>query len=153
MKTFLNQFICVFFSHSLSTIDLKTSYQWMEWDWGFNFFVKKIFRYIWNWVHSVYFCLDYRKRADNTMFNYSDYTLKTFCCGIDLKTATYAISVAHFIFLNSILYSWQYYTGGKIFWTIIQAIATISLFVGVNKVIMHPCVRWLPFISEQSIAE
>lgn len=76
------------------------------------------------------------------LFNYSDYTLKTFCCGIDLKTATYVIAVAHFIFLNSILYSWQYHTGEKIFWTIIQAIATISLFVGVNKVI-----RW-PFTSE-----
>ncbi len=71
------------------------------------------------------------------MFNYSDYTLKTFCCGIDLKTATYVIAVAHFIFLNSILYSWEYYTGEKIFWTIIQAIATISLFVGVYKVKMR----------------
>lgn len=76
----------------------------------------------------------WKNSVNEKMFNYSDYTLKTFCCGIDLKTATYAIAVAHFLFLNSILYSWQFYTGEKIFWTVIQTIATISLFVGVNKV-------------------
>lgn len=70
------------------------------------------------------------------MINYSDYTLKQFCCSFDLKTGTIIIAASHFILLNSILYSWEQFTGEKIFWTIIQAISTVVLIYGVVKV-MH----------------
>ncbi|KAG4073827.1 hypothetical protein HA402_014032 [Bradysia odoriphaga] len=67
------------------------------------------------------------------MINYSDYTLKQFCCAFDLKTASVFIAATHFIILNSILYSWDQYTGEKVFWTIVQALSTVALLVGVIR--------------------
>ncbi|XP_037051766.1 uncharacterized protein LOC119085450 [Bradysia coprophila] len=86
------------------------------------------------------------------MINYSDYTLKQFCCAFDLKTGTIIIAAAHFIILNSILYSWDQYTGEKIFWTIVQALSTVALFIGVIKNNYLLYVPWIVVVFPSAAA-
>ncbi|KAJ6626783.1 hypothetical protein Bhyg_17308 [Pseudolycoriella hygida] len=85
------------------------------------------------------------------MINYADYTIKQFCC-FDLKTGTIIIAATHFIILNSILHSWEQYSEEKLVWTVIQAVATLALFVGVIKNIYLLYVPWLVVVLPSAAA-